>query len=58
MKASKEIKKWLSKLRKRHGKQNGVIGIGCLDSPYHEIELSKRSKAVKKLRQTNPMEEE
>jgi hypothetical protein len=50
MKAPKEYKNWVSFLRKKFGKKNGVVDICLFDSPEMERKLNndKRSQRHKK----------
>lgn len=36
MRAAREIRRWISKMRKRYGKKNGVIPVGILDNHLME----------------------
>jgi hypothetical protein len=46
MKASKEIRAWINRLRKRSGKKNGVVPGFLFDLPQYEIKAAK-SKHIK-----------
>jgi hypothetical protein len=46
MRAPREYRQWVNNTRRLHGKRNGVVPAGCLDSPEMERKRakSKRSK--------------
>lgn len=48
MRASKEYRRWINKMRKRFGKKNGVIYSGLLDAPVRWIEDDKSKKNYKR----------
>lgn len=48
MKAPREIKRWINRLRKKYGKKNGVVSSALFDSPEYEIKLDKSKKNYKR----------
>jgi hypothetical protein len=44
MKAPREIKKWMARLRRRYGKKNGVVYSGMLDHLDYKWTTDKREK--------------
>ena len=45
MKAPREIKRWMAKLRRRYGKKNGVIQCGLLDHLDYKWATDKRERS-------------
>lgn len=46
MRAPKEVRRWLNRMRRRFGKRNGVIYAGFLDNPIMERKLAKSAKQL------------
>lgn len=44
MRAPREIKRWVNRLRRRFGKANGVVSAALFDSPEHERKWAKSTK--------------
>lgn len=48
MKAPREYRNWLNRMRRKHGKTNGVISGGLLDNPWMESKLATSKRLVRR----------
>lgn len=48
MKAPREYRNWLNRLRRKHGKANGVVRGCLLDNPWMESKLATSKRLVRR----------